>query len=386
MDPRMGRTCSRIAWIILVFVTTPGLSQNIDMGEAYRSLDQQAFMMSSEFPDATVVTRRQNDGGLITEVNSLDGKVVSRWEIPPSGPITVSDPGLANEVSQVARPEFEPSMDWANLQALSLWRDLRQSQRQHDVAMDAAQLTWSGSLLRPWQLTTLGASNSSTRAKELAHEVLALSAHFQTDSGVELVMQSVRHHPPATRGKKETTTAYANFTTKILDPATSAQLGILRWFDDSQVLVWDLPGVTTGWIDPERQRQPYPFEPDLAWGAVQAFGFWQANAVDSLKTSLKLQIPDGCTGLHWLDGTVYKKCCDDHDLCYAAEGCTAWSWFIIGAGWSCIQCNIDVVYCFLTTFVGGGGATPPSGGGDPCSVSGSEWCPAECFTCNRSAY
>ena len=30
----------------------------------------------------------------------------------------------------------------------------------------------------------------------------------------------------------------------------------------------------------------------------------------------------GCDGLHWLDGTVFRYCCDVHDLCYAKVGCT----------------------------------------------------------------
>ena len=56
----------------------------------------------------------------------------------------------------------------------------------------------------------------------------------------------------------------------------------------------------------------------------------------------------GCDYLHWLDGTIYRFCCDAHDLCYEKyEGCTGRSWWEFWKGWNCDGCNVMAVVCFL---------------------------------------
>lgn len=373
--------------ILIGLLLTPfaAIGQNIDMGDAYRELDARAISMVSEFPDATATTLRSATGELTTEVRNQAGSLVARWFIPTSGPVTVSSGNLAGGSSTVARPEFDPSTDWANLQAVSLWKDLRKMRQQTGLTTDSAQLVWSGSFLRPWQLSESKSGTPASRAAVLKNEVLAIKATFVTHTGVELFVQSIKENQPSSRGKRGGTTAHATFTTELFDPSTSTRLGLLRWFKEPKVLVWSFPGVTEGWVDPERQLQEYPFEPDLAWGAVQAFGFWSSEAIDSLAKTVTLKDTPGCTGLHWLDGSIYEKCCNEHDKCFAKYGCNATSWWIWGAGWSRIRCNIEVVQCFVVTFIGGGGGGPaPDGGDNPCNVSGSEWCPAECSTCSRT--
>jgi hypothetical protein len=150
----------------------------------------------------------------------------------------------------------------------------------------------------------------------------------------------------------------------------------------------------------------------MAWSNVQAFGFWYFRQETEPKAgrglgytpipgsplnALGLKNSPGCDLLHYLDDTVYRECCDEHDKCYGYDPqsneqtrddpCSFWSWFFV-EGWRCTQCNLDVLMCFLSTWADGGGGDRPrgDGGGDPCTVTGSEWCPAECFTCNRQAY
>lgn len=107
-------------------------------------------------------------------------------------------------------------------------------------------------------------------------------------------------------------------------------------------------------------------------------------------------LSDGCTGLHWLDGTIFRQCCDEHDLCYEADcssPCTKASWLVFWRRWYCTGCNLQAVSCFVSTAVGGGGEAGGgiSGGGsggacgegDPCTrCSYADWCPAECVSCN----
>ena len=55
---------------------------------------------------------------------------------------------------------------------------------------------------------------------------------------------------------------------------------------------------------------------------------------------------DGCDYLHWLDGTVFRSCCDQHDKCYEKRGCDASSWWLVWKSWSCDFCNTQVERCF----------------------------------------
>lgn len=380
------RTLSCVLLMLPALASVQG--QNIDMGETYRAIERRASVVVTEYPNLIATTHRATDGGLKVEVQEPSGRIVSQWTIPPEGPMTVSAAHLAGGTATMLRPAFEPSADWANLQAVSLWRDLRRARRQNGVAADAAQLVWSGPLLRPWQLHTQGANGSRQRAEALEREALRVTSTFVTDTGVRLVARSLRETRGAVQAKAGLESAVATFSTELVDPETSTTLGILRWFEEPQVLVWKLPGVGEGWVDPDRQKAPFSFDPDLAWGTVQIFSFWEKEAAAALNKAITLKDTPGCTGLHWLDQTIYRECCDDHDKCYASDQndvCSATSWWLVNTSWRCIKCNIDVVTCFLTTFFGGGGTSPPDDV-DPCTVEGSAWCPAECFTCNRTYY
>jgi hypothetical protein len=81
-------------------------------------------------------------------------------------------------------------------------------------------------------------------------------------------------------------------------------------------------------------------------------------------------ISDGCTGMHWLDGSLFRPCCDQHDLCFekdCSNPCTKWSWLKVWDRWECTACNIQAVLCFATgggTTGGGGEGGGGGGGGD----------------------
>src|SRR5262249_731516 len=61
----------------------------------------------------------------------------------------------------------------------------------------------------------------------------------------------------------------------------------------------------------------------------------------------------GCDGLHWLDNTGFRPCCDQHDRCYqkVVGGCSASSWYWgpwWGNTWQCSAWNTGVTCWFVT--------------------------------------
>jgi hypothetical protein len=169
----------------------------------------------------------------------------------------------------------------------------------------------------------------------------------------------------------------------------------------------------------------FKFTPTLAWANVQALAFLRQSArpappaiavppmpgpapqVASL-SSMEVAprgpcageaagqdagcdgVADGCTGLHWLDGTIFEECCTRHDLCFERDYdvgrcCNAWSWFSPNPLWHCSRCNFAVVRCFATI-----GGDPwdrynwDTGGcrGDMCErCNPADWCDIECASC-----
>ena len=196
------------------------------------------------------------------------------------------------------------------------------------------------------------------------------------------------------------------FTTGLFDAATGAQLGaagvstVHKWF------VWNLPGVSEGMLSNDTVPGGWQFAHNMVWSNIQVFSLWSGARVVVPSSELRVggysfdyssaprvvagapTSPQlrrifaantvGCDGLHWLDDTVYRQCCDDHDLCFEKEDpdCTWKSWLFL-EGWRCFSCNVQAIVCFVTTFSGGGGM----GGDDCCYREVSGVCPAECSWC-----
>jgi hypothetical protein len=75
---------------------------------------------------------------------------------------------------------------------------------------------------------------------------------------------------------------------------------------------------------------------------------WNQKLLDAIVRPVNANEP-GCDGLHWLDGSVFRPCCDAHDICYAKAGCDAYSWYWPPSmSWSCTACNAAAVYCFYS--------------------------------------
>jgi hypothetical protein len=151
------------------------------------------------------------------------------------------------------------------------------------------------------------------------------------------------------------------------------------WFVDEQVYAYSFPdGLGGAFIGPEHLNQHYGgwgFAPDTTWVNLQTIALYHFKAEIKAKGFLakRCDAPQpnrvaqfffptvsanepGCDGLHWIDGTILRACCDDHDRCYSANGCSSSSWWRFWSGWGCTYCNMEVVACF-------------SNGGDPrCGI------------------
>ena len=153
------------------------------------------------------------------------------------------------------------------------------------------------------------------------------------------------------------------------------EVGRLGWYPDEQILRWSFPGLTKGYVSPQRLSTiggKWPFVPDMAWANVQGIAFhkfhtrvkqarraqrdgWLARVSNWIVPALHGDEP-GCDGLHYLDNTILRPCCDQHDKCYAKNGCSYTSWWMVWTSWRCDYCNAQVIMCFLTT-------------ADPCPVN-----------------
>lgn len=235
-------------------------------------------------------------------------------------------------------------------------------------------------------------------------------------------------------------------------------LGMVRWFAEPRVLTWAFLDGNHGWFDDQRVPGGIPFEPSLRWIQVQAFsnvhfyggesdtstlGTSQEDASSLSKPSAGTCGPalsegrlaeeiskhhdcdgqsNGCNlpGKSWVDGSIFRTCCDSHDYCYEVaydQGscCSGKSWWFL-QGWHCQRCNFSVVACFLTASLwdpnspyqdldGDGYVDPPEPtdfagglcGNDPvcwqnleahwnnsCQQSGGSWCPAYCSSCTSN--
>jgi hypothetical protein len=148
------------------------------------------------------------------------------------------------------------------------------------------------------------------------------------------------------------------------------------WYEGPQLYVWSIPGLRTGgFIGPEHLNAAYggwPFIPDMAWMNLQTLAFHHFKGLINQQRFVARNQPPrrglwqffeptlsadeaGCDDLHWLDDTIFRFCCDQHDRCYEKAGCTSKSWWQFWSSWLCDFCNAEVIHCFLTGGLGTGG-------------------------------
>ncbi len=314
------------------------------------AFEGQAARVTTEFDDATIVGRRGFDGDIETTVTDRGGREIARFEVDAVDAATTVlryTPADGAPLRAYAESSVRPTLDWANRQAYSLWRDHRTA-----GSANAGALEWRGDLMR-----RKGAQRDDVSAN-------AASVAFEWTNGLSAksVRKSVRAYEPI----KGRTVSGDVLITHLYRAGTD--IGTLNWFSGSGLLMWDLPGLTRGYIAPEHLKDfgGWPFTPDLTWLNVQAYAFqhfktliqqqgfvahasptWPRRVMQFFAPTLSANEP-GCDDLHWLDGTLLRFCCDVHDLCYEKNGCSSRSWWQFWTSWTCDACNAWVVICFLT--------------------------------------
>jgi len=328
--------------------TNPG-----QKGATYYSLEGQTTRLTTRFADTVVVAERGFDGGLHAKVYDADGNDAGHFNID-----RLDD---ASDVLQYVRPDgkilqalrepgVRPTLDWANRQAYSLLKDR--------VDPAAGTLQWQGGLMRP----------KGAAARDVEKATIELQTEWANGLVAKTVRRSVSRHE-AFKGRAVNGDVLVSRVTQ-----DGVEVGTVNWFVQDRLLMWDFPGLTKSYLGPEHLSQfggDWPFKPDMTWLNLQTIAFYHFKTAIKAKgfvaraqtgpASRLLQFfaptlqadEPGCDGLHWLDGTVLRFCCDVHDICYSKNGCSSQSWWQIWTNWTCDFCNAWVVSCFA------GGGNPP---------------------------
>ena len=316
-------------------------------GATYYGFEGQAVRVTTQFADATAVARRSVDGDIDTVITDRSGREAARMRVDPVDATTTVlryAPADGNApLHAYGDPSARPTLEWANRQAYGLWKD------RAGASSDA--LEWRGDVIR----------RKGAPREDVAANPTAIDTEWANGLSSKSIRRSIKPYQPL----KNRSVSGEVLVTHLYRAGTD--IGTLNWFPSSGLLMWDLPGLTRGYIAPEHLKEfgGWPFAPDMHWLNLQAFAFqhyksliqsqgyvaqaspgWPSRIVQFL--SPVLHADEGCDDLHWLDGTVLRYCCDVHDFCYEKNGCTARSWWRVWSSWTCDYCNAWVVACFLS--------------------------------------
>jgi hypothetical protein len=331
----------------------PARSANAsDRGATYHWLEERAIRVSSTFTDAVATTERIPGGDLRTRLTDTGGRELGEFavdRVAAGSDVLTFKKGDQQFVRAAGRPGAQPSLDWANRQAYAMWKDKAED--------PSAALEWQGDLIRARGKTALDFHRNTLEVKTEWGEGFAARA-----------ARSVGPRPHPTTGAPSRGTA---FETRLV--RDNLEVGRSRWYPEEQVYVWSVPGLTQGYLDADRMKDVggWTFAPDLAWLNVQTYAFhyfhslmstqgfvsaakpvarpWLARLADAIVPTVYANEP-GCDGLHWLDITVFRPCCDAHDRCYEKYGCSWRSWWEWWSSWRCNGCNIGVTFCIIALY------------------------------------
>jgi hypothetical protein len=422
--------CRHVWWmagVMLWSVAGWAGAQSVNMGQTFHDLEARAERVVTTFPDAEIVTQRESDGRWRATLRDRQGR--ARAELHGDRgqrAVGFRTTGRAAEAVTFEIPEgTDVSLDWSATQVYALWHDHAALAREGRT-FDPSSARWDGHVRRD--------GSAMERGQSVA-QLLARVQRVTTDFPGITVTAAIDEHRRVPEARR---VDYSKFTARVVDRATGRDKGFIRWFDTAQALTWKIEGGGEGVVLADRLREGWTFTPTMAWAAVQAYycatrpapgsaegalvrlrDMFRKPAADpplgqvawlgsfpglsrtlpwsSSLASAGLGAPapalnePGCDNLHWLDHTIFRLCCDRHDVCYETYGCTASSWrWPFSGSWQCAACNIGAVWCFCTAAnpvwcSGGAGGGGGSGGGSvDCSSASGGFCPVECQTCIAS--
>jgi len=323
-------------------------------------LESQTTRLTAKYNDGTTaVAGRGTDGNFETKLSDRAGGEVGRFTVNRAA----ADGGTDTVLHYAARSgealyaygeaNVRPTLAWANTQAYSLSKD--------GGPAAASGFEWRNGLMRR---RGAGGRDVEQQLAELHTEWSGgLSVRTARGSAVNLQWNDRR----SLNGELLVSRLVRD----------GVQIGEANWFAKEQVLIWNIPGVTAGSLTAEQMKTygGWPFKPDAEWLNLQTLAFYHFKTAKDRQGAVAARTPPpsrtrqvldllvapvqanepGCDGLHWLDGTVLRFCCDVHDRCYEKYGCSSRSWWQFWSSWTCDLCNAGAVFCFA----GGGNGKGP---------------------------
>lgn len=306
-------------------------------------LDSQIVRLTARYDDATVTTERGTGGVVVSRVADRSGNVAANLTVrsnllqyaPAAG-----DPFLAANDSGE-----RPTLEGASRQAYSLWKD------------GIVSLRWQrGVMRRP-------GSPRDLEPQELHTEwAQGLTAHAR------------RKFNAAVRVRiKGRDVVYSGEAVSARLTRDGVEIGSSVWFPARQTFMFSI-GNVKGSLDPEvlgeKNNGPggWMFTVTPAWVNLQTIAFQYfasqpkaavarsgcastsgtfARLSDFFFPTVHANQPGCDWPFVWLNGTSYEPCCNRHDICYAAFGCTWKTWWMVWTNWRCDVCNLMVYNCFM---------------------------------------
>jgi hypothetical protein len=327
-------------------------------------LEGQTTRLTAKYSDGSMaVTWRGADGNFETKLSDRAGGEVARLTVTRVGAensgaeaVLHYTPRSGEALHAYGESSVRPTLAWANTQLYSLSKD--------GGPAAASGLEWRNGLMR----------RRGAAPREVERQVSEL--HTEWSGG--LSVRTARGSAGNLAWNDKRVLAGELLVSHLF--RDGVQIGEANWFAKEQVLIWKIPGVTAGSLTAEQMKTfgGWPFLPDAEWLNLQTLAFyhfktamdkqasavaragdasWPRRALAFLVAPVQADEP-GCDGLHWLDGTVLRFCCDVHDLCYEKYGCSSSSWWQWWSSWQCDRCNGGVVWCFMGGGTGHGPFTP----------------------------
>jgi hypothetical protein len=320
-----------------------------EKGTTYYGLESRATQVTTKFRDGHVaVSERSLTGDVHTvlrdrngneraklALNRVDGAHDTVYYEPVDGTAfqAISDPTVVHA-----------TLDWATRQAYGLSKD------------GTSNLVWDSGVMRP----------KAVARRDTDADVEQLEIVWANGVVAKL---SRRTYPRRLLAPGRYVEGPA-MVTELTENGVAAGVGV--WFERDQVYAYQPAGrVGSFFVGPEHLQQDYGgwgLVADTTWAAIQTIAQYHYASVAAKSTTpvanscgapapsriAQFFFPtayaneEGCDNLHWLDGTMIRICCDDHDRCYAKRGCGASSWWRFWSSWQCDFCNMEVVQCFLS--------------------------------------
>jgi hypothetical protein len=339
-----------------VQMVRPGQRQAANPGEkgaTYYALEAQSRQVKTTFHDGHVATSERGFSGVVTTtVHDSAGNERSKMKVLPvdAGHSTVSfqPTEAADPVQMVSDPTVtRPTLDWAAKQAYRLTRD------------GTKALVWSKGQMRPQAAVSVDPEGEVKEVETVWQDGLVAKVTRGTRPRRELA-------PGLVLGGR-------TLETELTRHGVFA--GSSVWYEEDKAYLFYVAGlmdkaqVITQKVMADNFGG-WTFAPDTAWMNLQliathhfktqvaknglvarndAGGCPSApapNRIAQFFFPTVLANEAGCDRLHWLDGSIFRGCCEEHDRCYARAGCTERSWWTVWSSWTCDMCNAEVVWCF----------------------------------------